>query len=42
MRVWSLHPQHLDGKALVALWREGLLALAVVQGRSCGYRHHPQ
>jgi len=26
----------------VALWREGLLALAVLRGRTRGYRHHPQ
>ncbi|WP_369693163.1 pyrimidine dimer DNA glycosylase/endonuclease V [Acetomicrobium mobile] len=23
MRIWSLHPRYLDGKGLVALWREG-------------------
>jgi hypothetical protein len=42
MRLWSLHPRQLDGKGLVALWREGLQALAVVQGRTRGCRHHPQ
>jgi hypothetical protein len=42
MRLWSLHPRQLDGKGLVAVWREGLLALAVVRGRTRGYRHHPQ
>jgi hypothetical protein len=42
MRLWSLHPKHLDAKGLVALWREGLLALAVVRGKTRGYRHHPQ
>ncbi len=42
MRLWSLHPQHLDGKGLVALWREGLLARAVLAGQTVGYRHHPQ
>jgi hypothetical protein len=42
MRLWSLHPCQLDSKGLVALWREGLLALAVVQGKTRGYRHHPQ
>jgi pyrimidine dimer DNA glycosylase len=26
----------------VALWREGLLARAVLRGRTRGYRHHPQ
>jgi hypothetical protein len=42
MRLWSVHPCHLDAKGLVALWREGLLALAVAQGKTKGYRHHPQ
>lgn len=42
MRLWSLHPRQLDAKGLVALWREGLLALAVVEGKTRGYRHHPQ
>ena len=36
MRLWSLHPRLLDGKGLVALWREGLLALAVVRGKTRG------
>ena len=42
MRLWSLHPGHLDARGLVALWREGLLARAVLQGKTRGYRHHPQ
>jgi len=42
MRLWSLHPMYLDAKGLVALWREGLLAQAVIAGRTRGYRHHPQ
>ena len=42
MRLWTLHPRHLDAKGLVALWRETLLAQAVVLGRTKGYRHHPQ
>ena len=42
MRLWSLHPRLLDAKGLVALWREGLLALAVAKGKTRGYRHHPQ
>jgi hypothetical protein len=42
VRLWSLHPQYLDARGLVALWREGLLAQAVLQGRRQGYRHHPQ
>ena len=32
----------LDRAALVAGWREGLLAQAVLAGRTKGYRHHPQ
>jgi Pyrimidine dimer DNA glycosylase len=42
MRLWSLHPKYLDACGLVALWREGLLAQAVLRGRTAGYRHHPQ
>lgn len=42
MRLWSLHPKYLDAQGLVALWRESLLAKAVLQGRTKGYRHHPQ
>ena len=42
MRLWSLHPRYLDAKGLVALWREALLAQKVLQGRTRGYRHHPQ
>jgi hypothetical protein len=42
MRLWSLHPRYLDAKGLVALWREGLLAQAVLLGRTRGYTSHPQ
>lgn len=42
MRLWSVHPRYLDRKGLVALWREGLLAQKVLQGKTKGYRHHPQ
>jgi hypothetical protein len=42
MRLWSLHPRHLDPQGLVALWREGLLARAVLHGQTRGYRVHPQ
>jgi len=42
MRLWSVHPCYLDPPGLVALWREGLLALAVLQGETRGYRNHPQ
>lgn len=42
MRLWSIHPRYLDAKGLVALWREGLLAQAVLAGLTRGYRNHPQ
>lgn len=42
MRLWSVHPAQLDRIGLVACWREGLLAQAVLAGRTKGYRHHPQ
>ena len=42
MRLWSLHPKYLDPKGLVALWREALLAQAVLRGATRGYRRHPQ
>lgn len=42
MRLWSLHPAHLDRQGLTALWREGLLARAVLSGRTRGYLNHPQ
>ena len=42
MRLWTVHPRHLDGVGLVALWREALLAQAVLLGRTRGYTRHPQ
>ncbi|HRQ64543.1 MAG TPA: pyrimidine dimer DNA glycosylase/endonuclease V [Xanthomonadaceae bacterium] len=42
MRLWSVHPKYLDSRGLVALWREALLAQAVLRGRTRGYLHHPQ
>lgn len=42
MRLWSLHPKYLDPQGLVALWREALLAQAVLLGETRGYRNHPQ
>ena len=42
MRLWSLHPRYLDARGLVALWREALLAQAVLKGQTKGYRNHPQ
>lgn len=42
MRLWTLHPKYLDARGLVALWREALLARAVLGGKTRGYLHHPQ
>ena len=42
MRIWSIHPKYLDAKGLVALWRETLLAKHVLEGRTNGYKNHPQ
>jgi hypothetical protein len=42
MRLWTIHPKYLDPQGLVALWREALLARAVLRGQTRGYRHHPQ
>jgi len=42
MRIWSLHPKYLDRQGLLACWRETLLTQKVIQGKTKGYRHHPQ
>ncbi|ACB07149.1 pyrimidine dimer DNA glycosylase/endonuclease V [Candidatus Korarchaeum cryptofilum] len=42
MRLWSIHPKYLDRIGLVAVWREGLLAKRVLEGKTKGYRNHPQ
>jgi len=42
MRLWSVHPSLLDRRALVACWREGLLAQKVLLGETKGYTRHPQ
>lgn len=42
MRLWSLHPKYLDVRGLTAVWREALLAQAVLRRRTRGYRRHPQ
>jgi hypothetical protein len=42
MRIWSIHPAYLDWKGLGALWREALLAQKVVQGKTKGWKNHPQ
>ena len=42
MRLWTIHPRHLDATGLGALWREALLAQQVLRGLTRGYRSHPQ
>ncbi|NYG59244.1 hypothetical protein BJ980_002167 [Nocardioides daedukensis] len=42
MRIWSIHPEQLDVRGLVACWRETLLAQKVLQGLTKGYTRHPQ
>lgn len=42
MRLWTVHPQYLDTKGLLAAWREGLLAQKVLLGQTRGYSRHPQ
>lgn len=42
MRLWSIHPQYLDTKGLLAAWREALLAKKVLEGNTKGYKNHPQ
>ena len=42
MRLWSLNPKYLDRQGLIALWREGLLAKNVLEGKTKGYKNHPQ
>lgn len=42
MRLWSLAPSILDRAALIACWREGLLAQKVLAGGTRGYTRHPQ
>ncbi len=42
MRLWTISPHYLDAKGIVALWRETLLAQAVLHGKTKGYKNHPQ
>jgi len=42
MRIWSFHPRYLDTKGLGGVWCETLLAKAVLEGKTKGYKHHPQ
>jgi hypothetical protein len=37
-----MHPKYLDTKGLLGLWREALLAQAVLSGNTRGYTRHPQ
>lgn len=37
-----MHPRHLDRQALIACWRETLLAQKVLCGETRGYTRHPQ
>ena len=34
MRLWTLHPKHLDAVGLVSVWRKALLAREVLRGRT--------
>ncbi|CAK9779544.1 hypothetical protein CC85DRAFT_149019 [Cutaneotrichosporon oleaginosum] len=42
MRLWSVSPALLDRAALIACWREALLAQKVLAGLTKGYTKHPQ
>jgi hypothetical protein len=42
MRLWSLNPVYLDRIGLLAVWREGLLAKKVIEGKTRDYTNHPQ
>ena len=42
MRLWSIHPKYLDSKRLTAQWREALLCRKVLEGKTKGYKSHPQ
>jgi hypothetical protein len=42
MRLWSIHPRYLDKLGLLGLWRESLLAQKVLEGKTKGYKNHPQ
>lgn len=42
MRLWSIHPEYLDRKGFLGVWREGLLAKKVLEGKTKGYKNHPQ
>lgn len=42
MRLWSIHPRYFDAQALVAAWREGLIAQRVLGDETSALHDHPQ
>jgi len=42
MKLLSLHPKNLDSNGLVTPMIEALLAKAVPNGKTKGYKNHPQ
>lgn len=40
--MWSLKLSYLDTMGLLAVWRESLLAKKVLEGKTKGYKNHPQ
>ncbi len=42
MRLWTLHPKHLDAQGLVSVWRKALLARQILRGHVTAYKNHPQ
>ncbi len=38
MKLWSLHPRHMDHTRLLALWRTALAARDIIEGRASDYR----
>jgi hypothetical protein len=42
MRLWSFDFKYLDRSGFLAVWREALLAKKVLEGKTRGYKNHPQ
>ncbi len=42
MRLWSFDFKYLDKSGFLAVWREALLAKKVLEGKTKGYKNHPQ
>lgn len=42
LRLWSLDPSYLDWRGLSGVWREGLLAQAVLLNKTKRWKNHPQ